>query len=54
MAVLECGNCGGKVQSNKCCKEPMRVRGENLECKNCGKEVEINFCCGKRMHEKKA
>lgn len=52
MAVLECGNCGAKVESNRCCGAPMRLDGENLECGSCGKTVLVNRCCGKAMTEK--
>ncbi|MEK6981641.1 MAG: hypothetical protein AABX38_01805 [Candidatus Micrarchaeota archaeon] len=54
MAVLECSNnCGSKVESNRCCGEPMNLVDENLKCNDCGKHVSANRCCGKTMNEKK-
>ncbi|MBI4044921.1 MAG: hypothetical protein HY392_04385 [Candidatus Diapherotrites archaeon] len=53
MAVLVCDECSSKVESNRCCGEPMSVQGNKLVCMNCEKEVEVNYCHGKHMHEKK-
>ncbi len=50
MAVLVCSdNCGSKVESNRCCGNPMDLKGTNLNCKSCKKEVSANNCCGKAM-----
>lgn len=54
MAVLECeAGCGSMVESNRCCGEPMGMKGEMLSCGKCKKEVSANRCCGKTMKEKK-
>jgi len=52
MTVLECSDCGCKVESNRCCGAPMEAKDGKLICKSCEKEVEINHCCGNQMHEK--
>lgn len=52
MAVLTCDACGGKVESNRCHDNPMKIEGNMLKCETCNKEVEINHCCGNQMHEK--
>ena len=52
MAVLTCDTCKGKVESNRCHGNPMKVEGNMLKCESCDKEVEINHCCGSTMHEK--
>ncbi|HLC68805.1 MAG TPA: hypothetical protein VJH24_03105 [Candidatus Bilamarchaeaceae archaeon] len=52
MAVLVCSNnCGSKVESNRCCGNPMDIKGETLTCENCGKDVSVNRCCGQTMKE---
>ncbi|MEW6721839.1 MAG: hypothetical protein AB1324_01100 [Candidatus Micrarchaeota archaeon] len=51
MAVLECDDCGAKVESNRCCGSPMALKEDTLECGSCGKTVSVNRCCGKSMHE---
>ncbi|MBI4148127.1 hypothetical protein HY490_02445 [Candidatus Woesearchaeota archaeon] len=53
MAVLKCTKCPSKVESNRCCGNPMHVKGKLLACGMCGKAVEVNRCCGQNMVEMK-
>ena len=53
MGVLECSDCGAKVETNRCCGAPMSYDEGVLSCAKCDTKVEVNRCCGRPMKEKK-